>query len=686
MTDPSRRRFLRLAGGAGLAGTTLAALPAVIRTALATEPARVTGTLADVRHVVILMQENRSFDHYFGTLRGVRGFGDGKAWRQPNGRAVFEQSGLDQGQTVLPFHLDTVRTGAAHMHDLDHSWKGAHADWKHYDRWVHKKSPLTMGYFTRQDIPFYHALADAFTICDAYHCSLFGPTNPNRLFLFSGTSGLHVGQPGVYTVDNADDGNWTADSTRDKADFDALRWTTYAQRLQQAGIDWKVYQEYDNYGDNTMQSFAAFRGLAPEDPLHQRCRAYAEGSDAEQALTTRGEAVLAQLRRDVQAGTLPQVSWLMAPYAMCEHPDAPPGYGEAFSAQVLEILSSNPAVWSGTVFFINYDENDGFFDHVPPPLPALNAGQGGGNIGIDGEDWQGTPVGLGARVPMLVVSPWSRGGWVNSQVFDHTSVIRFLEQRFGVHEPNIGPWRRAVCGDLTSTLDFSRGDRAPLPPLPGSSDGLARTDRSRGLPAPTPPARHAMPRQEPGRRPARPLPYALEVETSWREGALHARFHNTGQAGAVFLVRADGSEAGPWHYTVQAGSALEAQWPGDTFAGGLSVHGPNGFFRHYNTGVEATSLRARLHAANAGERVELELFNDAAQPLSLVLHDRLGATRSALDIAAHQRLRRPLELAGHAHWYDLELRHAATGTPLAVLMGHVETGQPSWSDPSIAAG
>jgi phospholipase C len=686
MTDSSRRRFLRLAGGAGLAGTAMAALPGVIRAALATEPARVSGTLADVQHVVILMQENRSFDHYFGTLRGVRGFGDGKAWRQPDGRSVFEQSGLGDGQTVLPFHLDTVRTGAAHMHDLDHSWKGAHADWKHYDRWVHKKSPLTMGYFTREDLPFYYALADAFTICDAYHCSLFGPTNPNRLFLFSGTSGLHVGQPGIYTVNNADDGNWTSDSSRDKPDFDALRWTTYAQRLQQAGIDWKVYQEYDNYGDNTMQSFAAFRGLSPDDPLHQRCRAYAEGSNAEQARTTRGEAVLAQLRRDVQAGTLPQVSWLMAPYAMCEHPDAPPGYGEAFSAQVLEILASNPQVWSRTVFFINYDENDGFFDHMPPPLPALDTSQGGGNVAIDGEDWQGTPFGLGARVPMLVVSPWSRGGWVNSQVFDHTSVIRFLEQRFGVHEPNIGAWRRAVCGDLTSTLDFSRGDRSPLAPLAGSGDGLARTDASRGLPAPEVPARHAMPRQEAGRRPARALPYALEIDPQWRQDTLRLRFHNTGAAGAVFMVRADGRSDGPWHYTVRAGSTLDAQWPHAAFPQGLSVHGPNGFFRHYRGDAGASSLSARLLASTGGDSTVLEIANSAAQARSLVVRDRLAKAEYIIEIAAHQRRQLPLDLAPHAHWYDLRLHHPVTDAALLILMGHMENGQPSWSDPAIAAG
>jgi phospholipase C len=118
-----------------------------------------------------------------------------------------------------------------------------------------------MGHFVREDIPFYHALADAFTIGDQYFCSIHGPTNPNRMFLFSGTSGLSVGDARAQAVDNVDDGNWTADMARDKADFPAVsRWTTYAERLENAGISWKLYQEYENFGDNSLAFFAQFRG------------------------------------------------------------------------------------------------------------------------------------------------------------------------------------------------------------------------------------------------------------------------------------------------------------------------------------------------------------------------------------------------------------------------------------------
>jgi hypothetical protein len=166
---------------------------------------------------------------------------------------------------VLPFHMDGTISNAQGLKSLDHSWKGAFADWAEYDSWIRHKSPQTMGHFVRGDIPFYHALADAFTIGDQYFCSIHGPTNPNRMFLFSGTSGLSVGDDRLQAVDNADDGNWTADMARDKADFPgAARWTTYAERLEAAGISWQVYQEYENFGDNSLPFFASFRGwIAP---------------------------------------------------------------------------------------------------------------------------------------------------------------------------------------------------------------------------------------------------------------------------------------------------------------------------------------------------------------------------------------------------------------------------------------
>ncbi|MEE7546805.1 phospholipase C, phosphocholine-specific, partial [Xanthomonas sp. Kuri4-1] len=351
--------------------------------ALALPAPRRSGTLADLEHVVILMQENRSFDHYFGTLRGVRGFDDPRPLRLPDGAPVWQQPGPD-GTRVAPFAFDTRTTRAPLIKSLDHSWKAAPgqdpARWQAYDAWVRYKGGLTMGYFGRADIPYYHALADAFTVCDGYFCSLHGPTNPNRMYLFTGTSGLSVGDAGRQAVDNADDGNWTADMARDAPGYAAMAWTTYAQRLQAAGIDWRVYQEYDNFGDNSLAYFAHYRNLDRDDERYRRARAWVDGSTAENAPRTEAQHLVAAFAADVQTGRLPQVAWIVAPTAYTEHPEAPPAYGESLVARLVDALTANPEVWARTALIITYDENDGFFDHVPAPLPALHPRMGRSDV------------------------------------------------------------------------------------------------------------------------------------------------------------------------------------------------------------------------------------------------------------------------------------------------------------------
>ncbi|HWU12510.1 MAG TPA: phospholipase C, phosphocholine-specific, partial [Caulobacter sp.] len=474
----TRRRFMQTASGAAL-GAAAASGPA-----RATSPGR--GSIQDVEHVVILMQENRSFDHYFGALRGVRGFDDPHPALKPNGDPVWMQKQLDQdgGETIMPFRLNTGATAAQCLSGLDHSWKGSHERWKNYDVWMPEKGPMSMGHLTREDIPYYYALADAFTICDAYHASVHGPTGPNRLFLFSGTNGLSVGQVTVSAVSNeGSDDNGCADMAKDDPAFPGYGWTPYAARLEAAGISWKVYQEYDNYSDNPLAYFPMYRNLDRGSAAYQRARAWVAGSTKENVPETTGQHLVDAFAADVAADTLPAVSWIVAPFKLCEHPDAPPAYGETLTARLIAALGAHPEVWKKTVFILNYDENDGFFDHVPPPIPAIRPELGASTVDLRGEDYHGEPVGLGFRVPMLIVSPWTRGGWVNSQVFDHTSVLRFLERRFGVAEPNIGPWRRAVCGDLTSAFDFDiseaqRRDTRWLRRLPDTGDYRARSDAS----------------------------------------------------------------------------------------------------------------------------------------------------------------------------------------------------------------
>ncbi|MFC5907108.1 phosphocholine-specific phospholipase C [Streptacidiphilus monticola] len=679
----NRRRFLQLSGGT--AAATL--LSQSIARAAALPANRRTRSIRDVEHVVILMQENRSFDHYFGTLRGVRGFGDPHPVAQPNGKPVWYQSdGAKSGaKDVLPFHPDAADLGSAFLEDLPHDWNSGHKAFNggRYDQWVPNKSATTMAHLTRQDIPFHFALADAFTVCDAYHCSLIGPTDPNRYYLWTGWTG-NDGKGGGPVISNAEAG------------YD---WTTYPERLEQAGISWKIYQDIGtgldangswgwtddayigNYGDNSLLYFHQYQNAKPGDPLHDKART---GTNA-----AAGEGYFDRLRADVKAGTLPQVSWIVAPEAFTEHPNWPVNYGAWYIAQVLDALTSDPEVWARTALFITYDENDGFFDHVVPPFPPLNDAQGGSTVDTANELYGATasstpaPYGLGQRVPMLVVSPWSKGGYVCSEVFDHTSVIRFLETRFGVHEPNISAWRRSVCGDLTSAFDFTHADGS-VPPLPDTS-GYRPKDRDRHPDyVPTPPADPRLPRQEPGTRPARPLPYdlAADLRVDRVGGRIGVAFANHGRGtGAHFLATSGALTGGPWSWTVGAGDTLDAALtiPGSAYD--VTVHGPNGFLRHTagvlgRTEVEVTARhqadgRVLVTLRNAGATtVELRVA-DAYRPHAVAEHHRLRP-------GARLRLRR-----GGPGWYDLTLTADADPAWRYRLAGHVETGHPSVSDPRL---
>jgi phospholipase C len=183
---------------------------------------------------------------------------------------------------------------------------------------------------------------------------------------------------------------------------------------------------------------------------------------------------------------------------------------------VLDTLTSNPEVWAHTVFILTYDENGGFFDHVAPPVPP--PGTEGEYLTVSplpaAADGIVGPVGLGFRVPCLVVSPFSRGGYLSSETFDHTSTLRLLETLFGVPVPNLSAWRRSVTGDLTGTLALGRAPNDSVPTLPTASLVVPLVDEQvvlnaltgtfdDGVPYP-PPTSNSMPTQETS--PARPAP------------------------------------------------------------------------------------------------------------------------------------------------------------------------------------
>jgi phospholipase C len=439
------RRTLIVGATALTGAATAGVLPLSLRRALAaTAGQQASGKLTDIKHIVILMQENRSFDHYYGAMPGVRGFADPTAIKLSSGRSVFHQPDPSHAQGyLLPFRYDTKKTSAQATPGTDHSWPTQHQAWNHgkMDSWIAAKGEFTMGYFTRNDIPFHWALADAFTICDNYHCSVFGPTNPNRLYMWTGMIDPR-GKNGGPVIDNTPG-----------AGNVILTWKTYPERLQAAGLSWQVYQEEDNFDDNALAWFKQFGHAPSRSPLHQRgMRKLPAGS----------------FEDDARHDRLPQVSWLVAPTAQSEHPDFFPAAGAEYIAQKLDAIASNPAVWAKTAFILCYDENDGLFDHVVPPAPKR---------GTPDEFVIGEPIGLGFRTPTTIISPWTAGGFVCSDVFDHTSLIRFIEARFGIREPNISDWRRRTCGDLTTAFRFAAGPSS----YPSSNTRLRLATTGTGL-------------------------------------------------------------------------------------------------------------------------------------------------------------------------------------------------------------
>ncbi|MFF3570783.1 phosphocholine-specific phospholipase C [Nocardia jiangxiensis] len=695
-------------GAAGIAG--VGALPG--RAARASGAPR-RGSLADVRHVVILMQENRSFDHYFGTMAGVRGFGDPTALRSSAGRTAAGGAGArfagrdlgsalsgpapkhpgtvlaqpDTGSGVgyrLPFRIDTRVVDGQDMSDLKHDWASTHRAWAGgaYDGWVAAKSAMTMGYFTEADIPFHRALAGAFTLCDHYFCSIQGPTTPNRLYHWTGTIDPE-GRRGGPATDNPPDYRPVFD------------WTTYPERLEKAGVSWQVYADdvagdtdemfLGDFGDNPLWLFRAYHeALNSADPAVRRLaeRANVTGSWP-LATDENGRSVDYVLRQFISAcrtHTLPQVSWIVAPQGYSEHPAARPVDGEAYVQRVLQALWADPELWRSTVLLINFDENDGLFDHlVPPTAPPGTPGeqlpltQTGTGVAISADPHGAlTPIGLGPRVPMIVVSPWSRGGWVDSQVFDHTSVLRFLEQWTGVREPNISQWRRAVCGDLLSCFDFENPDTS-IPSLPDAKALRTEADRTQSkLPAPSPPAKQSVPHQDPGAVKARALPYQPIVWAEVRATSLTVHLANQGRAAIAFQAYAFRPEGGAQvsQIVVEGGAATsrEIAWSGNY---DVEVYAPNGF---------------RFSAAGGSEEIGVvasaALHGPAQEPV-LVVSVRNTTPAEVVFLADGVRIAvlpgATLDLAVPASdgWYDLTLTGAVPAAWSRRFTGHLENGRPS---------
>ena len=676
-----RRAFIKAMMAAG--GAASALLPSIAR-ALDIPAHRRTGTIRDVEHVVILTQENRAFDHYFGAMHGVRGFGDRFAIPAPPlpgapRRTVFVQPNETEDASpalIAPFRLDTERDfRLIRPLGTPHGFPDSQAAWDNgrLGAWPKHKHNHAMAHFTRADIPFQYALAEAFTLCDAYHCALHLSTNPNRLYIWTGTHDPQ-GRGHGPAIDNGYDG------LADPRGHGGYGWTTYPERLLQAGVRFQIYQDMaDNFSDNPLIGFRRYRDA----------RAATGGADAELIRRTLTTRPLVALKEDALADRLPQVSWIIAPTTASEHPSvSTPLQGADYTAQLLDALTANPTVWAKTVLLINFDENDGLFDHVPPPAPPARS-VGATTVAADDEyhvrsqdaadaAYLGRPYGLGPRVPMYVVSPWSRGGYVASEVFDHTSVIRFLETRFGVHEPNISAWRRAVCGDLTSCFDFAQGDDSGflqhLPATRALADRAARLSEIR----PPLPSGLQPPVQEAGLRRRRATPYRLDASIDPAAGAPQLRLTNHGDArAAVFHVyRVGALTADPARFTVGAGAAVTAPLPREPDGGyDLFLIGPNGFHRRITGRMAALSV-----ALEEGDGPSLRVCNRSEATVAVTLTDMAyGRPARIMTVEARGVAAMPLDVQGSHGWYDLRL---GTEGETVRLAGHIEDGRPSFSDPA----
>jgi phospholipase C len=823
-----------LTGVAGFSGELIGS----IRRALAIEPGQ-HSTFWDAEHIVILMQENRSFDHAFGTLRGVRGFNDPRAITLPDGNPVWVQTN-GAGESYVPFRLNIKDTSATWMGSLPHSWTDqvdARNDGK-YDRWLQVKRsdktsyadmPLTLGYYNRQDIPFYYELADAFTICDQHFCSSLTGTTPNRCYLWTGTIRAEQNAQSPACLLNED-----VDHPRN------VSWPTFPERLQDLGVSWKVYQNeinvgvgfkdeedawLSNFGCNPLEFFTqynvrltpahrqyleasakslladietlkrkaaskdlpsseakkvassiqekekllrdidherqqwneqSFDRLSPGaksllanafcsnagDPFYRQLAemTYRDGEKERRVRIPKGD-LLHQFRQDVQRGILPTVSWVVPPERLSDHPGSA-WYGAWFIAELLDILTQNPAVWKKTVFILTYDENDGYFDHVPPFIApdARRPETGRVSKNIDAaieyvsredelkrkpaSEARDSSIGLGYRVPLIIASPWTRGGAVCSQVFDHTSPLQFLERfltkKLGkeVRETNISQWRRAVCGDLTSAfqtqistgnerLSFPKRDafieqihRTHFKELPTGYAKLTQAEIEQIRQESS--ASSRLPRQEPGLRPSCALPYELVVDGKLMADrqrfalVLEARnkiFGNTA-AGAPFVVyaRHNASDVRTRNYVAAPADRLEDFWSLDEFANRyyqLAVYGPNGFYREFRGNAHDPQLEICCNCGGPAKNglvkpsVEVAITNrDIGLRYAIELVDNAYKNDSQRStLAPGESVVLSVNCERSFGWYDVSIRVAGSERFSMRHAGRVETGKPTFSDP-----
>ena len=834
-----------LSGTAGLSGM----LPESIQRAMAIDPKK-GSTYLDAEHIVILMQENRSFDHCFGTLQGVRGFNDPRAITLPNKNLVWMQTN-EAGETYTPFRFDINNTKATWLGSTPHS-RSSQVDANNlgkYDQWLQAKrvsdkkyasAPMTLGHYSREDIPFYYAMADAFTVCDQNFCSAMTSTNPNRLFFWTGT--IREQQNAQTRTFMRNLGNWRIAN---------LKYKTFPERLEDNGISWKFYQNdidtgggftgderawLANFGCNPLEWFTNYnvkfasryiqalqkqvvslpeeikvleakmqsmsatddafskaqtavttkkevlnnatkelaewrqenynKLSAKEKSLYQRAfttnagdpfyhqlttLSYEENGEKRELPVPKGD-VLHQFRKDVESGQLPTVSWLSGAQNLSDHPSAP-WYGSLYASEILSILTKDPEVWKKTIFIVTFDENDGYYDHIPPfvapdPLDSTTGKCSPGidtaieyirledelKEGIGKREARGGPVGLGFRVPLLIVSPWSRGGSVCSQVFDHTSTLQFLEgfmkKKYGkdVKETNISDWRRTISGDLTTVFKPYDGEKTEKLPFleknqfiekiynakfkkdivgfkPLSKEEIDEINRNPLSPS----ARKS--HQEKGIRPSCALPYQLyadgRLSTDKKnfELTFSAKNEIFGEQskGSPFNVYFPGKYAGrkggfenvgSRSYAVVAGGSLVDTFPVQSFENGIyhiRVYGPNGFFRECKGKSDEPGLRvdceyerSKRSSKSLTGNLAIKITNlEPAHSNTIEITDNAYKNKTIQKVITAESPVLILDLGKSFGWYDFTIRIAGSDVFEMRYAGRVETGEGSYTDPQM---
>lgn len=832
----SRRDFLKKTSL--FAGVTTMAnmVPASLVKAMSINPTP-GSTYQDAEHVVFLMQENRSFDHAYGTLKGVRGFNDPRVLKQTNGNPLWFQTNK-AGETYAPFRLDIKNSKITWMGSLPHSWTDMVAARNNgkMDTWLEAKKagksyqhmPLTMGYFDRKDIPFYYAFADAFTICDQYFCSTLTGTSSNRTSFWSGA-----------IRENPHDDQSLAHVSNGQIDYKNVGWKTYPERLEEAQIPWKVYQnelslpvgfkdeEEDwlaNFTDNSLEFFKQYnvrfhpahiafvqrqivnlpseinhleakspKTQEDEKKLVEKKQALEKANEAIKTWNKKGFDVLSsfeksihqkafvtnvadpnyhevenisyddegvkremvvpkgdvlyQFRKDVETGQLPMVSWLVAPCRFSDHPGSP-WHGAWYISEVLDILTKNEEVWKKTIFVLTYDESDGYFDHQSPFVPPHTERPYTGKVsagmhtstefaGLNPKDAQkdgsDSPIGLGFRVPMVIASPWTKGGYVNSQIFDHTSCLQFLEHFIAsktgkiVKETNISDWRRHTCGNLTSAFrpaNEKAVDVEPLErnkfiesiyasrfkPLPGNFNAITQQQIEKAIAEKS--LKNLYPSQEVGIKPSNALPYQHEVNLAQQaNGALEMQFSagkslfGSKSAAGAFQVYAPGNyqldkvgkseqvQMNQWNFCVVPGDQLNYSWPVNNFLAEeyvLVCYGANGFFRSFKDLKQVSGLNVKvssemLNAKMATGNILVKFFTNTDTSV-LITDNSYGAPVKTIQLKKDKTSQIVIQTKQNGYWYDFTVKIVGNSSFAQQYAGRVETGKHSTSDPLMGRG